>query len=142
MERLGDPKKIANEYHMQKMIEEANRQKSFFSIVKAILASSGLGIVNSLYAICVVAVGYIVIASLYLAVCVMAIGGLGGVVMSIVAFGAYGAQAVWLGILISFALVALCVLGFSGIQKLAGLFKKGNLRFLNMARIGLKGEHP
>jgi uncharacterized membrane protein len=67
--RLGDPRKIAKEYYSQKMIEEANAQKSFKSMGRAVAASAGLGIANFFYAVCVVTVGYIVIASLYIAVC-------------------------------------------------------------------------
>ncbi len=139
VDRLGEPKKIAKEYYMQKMIEEANSKKSFSSMGKAVLASAGLSLVNFFYAICVVAVGYIVIASLYIAVCSAGLGALAGIVGSIVCYGVFGPVAGWLGIFASVALVALCVLGFIGIMKLAGLFRKGNMRFLNMTRRGIKG---
>ena len=139
IERLGDPKKIAKEYYMQKVIEEANSKKSFSSMGRAVVASAGLSIVNFLYAICVVAVGYIVIASLYIAICSAGLGGLAGVAISILVYGVYGPLAGWLGIFTSLALVALCVLGFIGTMRLAGLFRQGNMRFLNMTRKGIKG---
>ena len=137
--RLGDPKKIAREYYTQKMIEEANSQKSFKSMGRAVVASAGLSIVNFLYAICVVAVGYIVIAVLYITVCSIGLGALAGVVGSIVCYGVFGALVAWLGIFAGLGLTALSILGFIGIMKLAGLFRKGNMRFLNMTRRGMKG---
>lgn len=138
IERLGDPKKIAKEYRMQKMIEEANRLESFSSMFKAIFASAGLSIVNCLYSICVVAVGYIVIALLYIVVCSIFIGGFGGIVFSIVSSGAYESMVGWLGIFISLALVALSILGFIGTKKLVVVFRRANMQFLNMTRKSIK----
>ncbi len=137
--RLGDPKKIAKEYYSQKMIEEANRQKSFKSMGRAVMASAGLGIANFFYAVCVVAVGYIAIAALYIAVCSAGLGAIAAFVASIVWLGAMGATAGFFGIFASVALASMCVLGFIGVMKLAGLFGKGNMRFLNMTRRGFKG---
>lgn len=137
-ERVGDPKKIAREYYTQKMIEEANQQKSFKSMGRAVVASAGLGIVNFFYAICIVAVGYIVIASLYIAVVSIGLGGLAGLVGSIVMFGAAGPVFGSLGIFAGIALMALAVLGFIGIMQLAKQFRKGNMRFLNMTRRGIR----
>lgn len=137
-ERLGDPRKIAKEYYSQKMIEEANQQKSFKSMGRAVVASAGLSIVNFFYAICVVAVGYIVIASLYIAICSTGIAGLASLVGSIVLFGVVGPVFGILAIFASILLVALSVLGFIGIMQLAKLFRKGNMHFLNMTRRGIR----
>jgi uncharacterized membrane protein len=137
--RLGDPRKIAKEYYSQKMIEEANRQKSFKSMGRAVMASAGLGIANFFYAVCVVAVGYIVIASLYIAVCSAGLGAVAAFVSSVVWFGAVGAAAGFMSIFVSLALASLCVLGFIGVMKLAVLFSRSNMRFLNMTRREFKG---
>lgn len=138
-ERLGDPKKIAREYYMQKMIEEANQKKTFKSMGRAVAASAGLGIANFFYAVCVVGVGYIVIASLYIAVCSAGLGAAAAIIISFLSFGAFSPLAALLGIFGGVALASLCVLGFIGVMKLAGLFAKGNMRFLNMTKRGIKG---
>jgi uncharacterized membrane protein len=138
-ERLGDPRKIAKEYYTQKMIEEANQSKTFKSMGRAVAASAGLGIANFFYAVCVVGVGYIVIASLYIAVCAAGLGAVAAIVLSLISFGTFSPLAVFLCIFVSIALVSLCVLGFIGVMKLAGLFARGNMRFLNMTRRGIKG---
>lgn len=138
-ERLGDPRKIAKEYFTQKMIEEANQSKTFKSMGRAVAASAGLGVANFFYAVCVVGVGYIVIASLYIAVCSVGIGAAATLVMSILSFGVFSALGAFLGIFAGIALAALAVLGFIGVMKLAGLFARGNMHFLNMTRRGIKG---
>ncbi len=136
-ERLGDPKKIAKEYYTQKYIEEANKHKSFKSMNRAFAASASLGIVNFFYVLCIVIVGYIVISVLYITVCSIGLSGIAALVAGI-AFGSlYGPVAIALVIFGSIALVALGVLGFIGIMKLAKLFKKANMRFLNMTRKGI-----
>lgn len=137
--RLGDPKKIAREYYSQKMIGEANRKKTFKSMGVAIAASAGLSLVNFFYAVCVVVVGYIVIASLYIAVCSAGLGALGALVGSFVCLLSYSPLAVLLGIFLSISLLMLCILGFIGIMKLAGLFRRGNMKFLNMTKRGILG---
>ncbi len=136
--RLGDPKKIAKEYYSQKMIEEANAQKSFKSMGRAVAASMGIGVANFFYAICVVAVGYIVIASLYIAVCSVGLAGIATVIGSALWIGAAPALGL-LGVFTGSMLISLAVLGFAGVMKLAVLFAKGNMRFLNMTRTGIKG---
>lgn len=137
--RLGDPRKIAKEYYSQKMIEEANEQKSFKSMGRAVAASAGLGIANFFYAVCVVAVGYIVIASLYIAVCAVGVTGAATIIGSAVLFGTFVPEAGIFSIFAGIAMAALSVLGFIGVMKLAGLFARGNMRFLNMTRAGIKG---
>ena len=137
-ERLGDPRKIAKEYFMQKMIEEANQKKTFKSMGRAVAASAGLGIANFFYAVCVVGVGYIVIAALYIAVCSVGLASAATIIFSLISLGAF-LPGTLLCIFAGIALAALSVLGFIGIMKLAGLFAKGNMRFLNMTRRGIKG---
>lgn len=137
--RLGDPRKIAKEYYSQKMIEEANTQKSFKSMGRAVSASMGLGIANFFYAVCVVAVGYIVIASLYITVCSIGLAGIGTMIGSAIWIGAVGPLAGLFGIFTGIMLISLSILGFIGIMKLAGLFAQGNMKFLNMTRTGIKG---
>ncbi len=136
--RLGDPKKIAKEYYSQKMIEEANAQKSFKSMGRAVAASMGLGIANFFYAICVVAVGYIVIASLYIAVCSVGLAGVVTFISSAILLGALPVAG-FLGVFAGAMLISLSVLGFIGVMKSAGLFAQGNMKFLNMTRTGIKG---
>ncbi|MBT3318748.1 MAG: DUF1700 domain-containing protein [Clostridia bacterium] len=136
-ERLGDPKKIAKEYYMQKYIEEANMQKSFKSMSRAFAASASLGIVNFFYVLCVVIVGYIVISALYIAICSIGLGAIAAFIAGIIFGGMYGPLALWLVLFGSVALLALSVLGFIGIMKLAKLFRKANMRFLNMTRKGI-----
>lgn len=137
--RLGDPKKIAKEYYSQKMIEEANAEKSFKSMGRAVAASMGLGIANFFYAVCVVAVGYIVIASLYIAVFSVGLSGIATMVGSVIWIGVFGPMAGIFGIFTGTMLISLAVLGFIGMMKLAGQFAKGNMKFLNMTRTGIKG---
>jgi uncharacterized membrane protein len=136
---LGDPKKIAKEYYSQKMIEEANQKKTFKSMGSAVFASAGLSVVNFLYAVCIVAVGYIVIASLYIAICTAGLGAVATIIGSLFFLAAYSLQAVLLGVFGGTALTALLILAFIGIMKLSGLFRRGNMRFLNMTRRGIKG---
>ena len=135
--RLGDPKKIAREYNTQKAIEEANRQKTFSSMGKAVLASAGLSIANFFYAICVVAVGYIVIAALYISVVSIGLSAIAAFVGSIVFAGMIGAFAFWFFLLGSIGLLALSVLGFIGMMQLGKLFGRANMAFLNMTRRGI-----
>jgi len=132
--RLGDPKKIAKEYYSQKMIEEANSKKTFKSMGRAVAAAAGLSLSNFIYAVCVVAAGYIVIAALYIAVCSAGLAAFAALIGSAVYFSAYNPLLVLLGIFLSAALLSLCVIGFIGIMKLAALFRRGNMKFLNMTK--------
>ncbi len=135
--RLGDPKKIAKEYYMQKYIEEANMQKSFKTMSRAFAASASLGLVNFFYVLCIVIVGYIVISALYIAVCSIGLGAITAFAAGFFVGGLYGPIAFWLILFGSVALLALSVLGFIGIMKLAKLFRIANMRFLNMTRKGI-----
>ena len=136
-ERLGDPKKIAKEYFMQMYIEEANKEKSLKSMSRAFAASASLGLVNFFYVLCIVIVGYIVISALYVAVCSIGLGAIAAVFAGFFVGGLYGPLAFWLVLFGSVALLALSVLGFIGIMKLAKLFRIANMRFLNMTRKGI-----
>lgn len=135
-ERLGDPKKIAKEYFFQMYIEEANQKKTFKSMSRAFGASVGLGFVNFLYVLCVVIVGYIIISALYISVCSIGISGIAAILAAIIFGGAFYAFAVWFVIVAGIGLIAFGVLGFIGTMKLAKLFRKGNMHFLNMTRTG------
>lgn len=137
-DRLGEPKKIAKEYYTQKYIEEANKEKSFKTMIKAFASSAGLGVLNFLYVLCVVVVGYIVIASLYIAVCSAGLGAFAAIGWTIVFFGAIDGFAAWLGIFAGIGLLALCVLGFIGIMQVTKQFKRANMYFLNMTKKGIK----
>lgn len=139
--RLGDPKKIAKEYHVQKFIEEANQKKSFKSMSRAFAASAGLGIANFFYVLCVVVVGYIVVSALYVAACSVGISGIATLVaVAIFGFG-YSAVLVIGYLLAGVALIAIGVLMFIGIIQLAKLFRKANMKFLNMTKRGIKGRY-
>lgn len=136
--RLGDPKKIGREFNIQKAIEEANQKKTFSSMGKAVLASAGLGTANFFYAICVVAVGYIVIAALFIAAVSIGLGAIGALVGAVVLAGMIGPYAFWFFLFGSVGLIALSVLGFIGMMQLAGLFRRANMAFLNMTRKGMR----
>lgn len=139
--RLGDPRKIAKEYHFQKYIEEANQKKSFKSMSRAFAASAGLGIANFFYVLCVVVVGYIVISSLYIAACSVGLSGLATLAASVIFGYSYGAVLVIGLILSAIALIAVGVLMFIGIMHLSRLFRKANMKFLNMTKRGIKGRY-
>lgn len=130
-ERLGDPKKLAKEYSVQKYIETAREHRSAKTMSKAFFSTAGLGLVNFLYVVFVVVIGYIVIASLYIAVCSVGLGGIAEFAISIVYYGSAGAVMAWLGIFTGVGLLALSILGFIGLIQLGRIFKKGNMSFLN-----------
>lgn len=132
--RLGDPKRIAKEYYSQKVIEEANKSKSFKSMGRAVVASAGLSLANFFYAICVVFVGYIVLGALFIAVVSVGVGGLGAAGMSISQIAKMDPVAVWFGVLGGLGLAALSVPAFIGVMQIGKSFRKGNMRFLNMTR--------
>ena len=138
--RLGDPKKIAKEYYAQMYIEEANQQKTFKSMSRAVAASASLGLVNFFYMVCVVIVGYIVISALYIAACSVGISGV-AVIVGAAIFGLSWGSLAFAGLILAgIALIALGVLLFIGILQLAKLFRKANMRFLNMTKKGIKGR--
>lgn len=138
--RIGDPKKIAKEYYTQKIIEEANQSKTFKTMGRAVFASAGLSLINFFYAICIVAVGYIVIAALYIAVVSIGLAGLAVVVASFIFILGAAPYLVALGVFAGIGLAALSVLAFIGVMQLAKAFRKGNMRFLNMTRRTIRGR--
>ncbi len=137
--RLGDPKKLAKEYSVQKYIETANREKSAKNMAKAFFSSAGLGIIDFLYVVFVVVTGYIVISALYIAVCAIGLGAIAALGFSIAFFGTVGVFVGWFGIMASISLLAMSVLGFIGLMQLGKLFKKGNMLFLNSIAERIKG---
>ena len=136
--RLGDPKKIAKEYFVQKNIENANRERSAKTIMQAFVSSAGLGILNFLYVVFVVVVGYILIAALYIAIFSAGISGIGVFVYSIVCVLKIGAYAFWFFTFTGLGTLFLSVLGVIGINQLVRQFKRANLYFLNKISSGLK----
>lgn len=136
--RLGDPKKIAKEYYVQKVIEEANKEKSFKTMSRAIATTAGLSIANFFYAICVVAVGYIVLAALYITVVSIGISAIAVFVGTIVFAGMIGMLAFWFFLFGGIGLLALSVLGFIGLMQTGRLFRQANMAFLNMTKRGIR----
>jgi uncharacterized membrane protein len=138
-ERLGDPKKLAKEYSVQKYIETAQQEHSAKNVAKAVFSTAGLGIIDFLYVMFVMVTGYIVIASFYIAVCAVGLSAVALLAACIVFFGAMHMLLAWFGILTSIVLLGLSVLGFIGLIQLGKLFKKGNMRFLNIISERIKG---
>ena len=138
--RLGDPKKLAKEYSVQKYIENANLNKSAKNMAKAFFSSAGLGIIDFLYVVFVVVTGYIVISALYITVCSIGLSAIAALGFSIAFFGMADVLIGCAGILVSISLLAMSVLGFIGLMQLGKLFKKGNMLFLNGIAERIKGE--
>ena len=137
-ERLGDPKKIAKEFFAQKYIEEANKEKTFKTMSKAFVSSAGLSILNLLYMLCVVVVGYIAIAGLYITVCSVGLAAIAVIVSTLIFVGVLGAIPVLLFLFTSIGLLALSILGFIGIMQTAKQFRRGNMYFLNKSSREMK----
>ena len=137
--RLGDPKKLAREYSVQKYIENANRERSAKSMAKAFLSSAGLGIIDFMYVVFVVVTGYIGISVLYIAVCVIGLAAIASLAFTVVYFGSVGIIAGCLGVFTCVMLLGLSVLGFIGLMQVGKLFKKGNMLFLNGISERIKG---
>lgn len=137
--RLGDPRKLAKEYSVQKYIETANREKSAKNMAKAFFSSAGLGIIDFLYVVFVVVTGYIVLSAFYIAVCAIGLSAIAALGLSIAFLGPASLLAGWAGVMVSIALLALSVLGFIGLMQLGKLFRKGNMLFLNGIAERIKG---
>jgi uncharacterized membrane protein len=138
-ERLGDPKKLAKEYSVQRYIERAQQEHSVKNTARAILSTAGLGIIDFLYVVFVVVTGYIVLSALYVAACSIGLAGFAGVGFCIAYFGTVGMFAGWAGIFGGGFLTALGVLGFIGLMQLGKLFRKGNMLFLSSISERIKG---
>lgn len=138
-ERLGDPKKLAKEYSVQKYIEKAKEERTAKSMAKAFFSSAGLGIIDFFYVVFVVVTGYIVLSALYIAICAIGLSGLAVIAYSIVFIGMMGPAAGWLGIFAGGLLTSLAVLGFIGLIQTGKIFKRGNMLFLNSISERIKG---
>lgn len=128
--RLGDPKKLAKEYLAQSHIASANAKRTPKNMFLAFLSAAGLGTVNTLYAIFVVGVGYIVISVLYVTAVSIGLGGIAAIVASALSFAGLGIIVV-VGILMGIILICLSIFFFIGIMYTARVFHKGNMAFLN-----------
>jgi|AGTN01.2.fsa_nt_gi Predicted membrane protein len=137
--RLGDPKKLAKEFSVQRYIETAQQERSAKNMAKAVFSTAGLGIIDFLYVMFVVVTGYIVIASFYIAVCAVGLSAIGVLAVSIIYFGMVSILAGWFGVLVSIVLLGLSVLGFVGLMQLGKRFKKANMMFLNHISERIKG---
>ncbi len=138
-ERLGDPKKLAKEYTVQRYIERAEQERSAKNTARAIFSTAGLGIINFFYVVFVVVAGYIVLSALYIATCSIGLAGIAGLGFSLVNIGMMTNVAGWAGIFVSGILLALGVLSFIGLMYLGKVFKKGNMLFLNGISEKIKG---
>ena len=127
--RLGDPKKLAKEYSVQKYIEHATQNRSTKNMAKAFFSSAGLGIIDFLYVVFVVITGYIVISALYISVCAVGLSAITALAFVVISFGMVGMSAGWIGVFVSLALLALSVLGFIGLMQLGKLSKKETCYF-------------
>lgn len=126
--RLGDPRKLAKEYSAQSYIESANETKKHKNVMRALVYSAGLGIVNFLYAIFVVGVGYIIISAFFIAAVALAVA---GVVTLIAAFTQLVDAYLWMAVFASGVVMALGVLMFIGNMQMTKGFNKANMAFLN-----------
>ena len=126
--RLGDPRKLAKEYSAQSYIASANETKKHKNVMRAFAFSAGLGIVNFLYFVFVVSIGYIIISAFYIAAVAMAAA---GVVALIAAFTQLADAYLWMAIFASGVVMALGVLMFIGNMQLTKGFNKANMAFLN-----------
>jgi len=129
--RLGEPKKLAREYRAQHCIEQAHAKASPGSMARAFASSAALGTINFLYVLFVVTVGYIILAVFYVISVCIALGGVAVLVAGVppagLIGGGFAAAAAFAGI----AVICVGILAFIGTLKLAGLFKKANMAFLN-----------
>ena len=128
---LGDPKKLAREYWAQHCIERVHVKASPGSMARALASSAALGTINFLYVLFVVVVGYIVIAALYVAAVSIGLAGIGVLVAGIPYTLLMGAGFVVATTFAGIAVICVGILAFIGTMKLAGLFKRVNMAFLN-----------
>ena len=129
-ERLGDPRKLAREYLTQSVIASANESKKIGSMILAFMYSAGLGIVNMLYAVFIVSIGYIVISVFFVVAVALAVGAVGGLIGAAIHL-ATNALNTWLFVFTAGALMAIGVLMFIGNIQLTKAFNKANMAFLN-----------
>ena len=129
--RLGDPKKLAREYRAEHCIEQMHTKASPRSVAQAFLSSAALGTINFLYVLFVVAVGYIVIAAFYVASVGIALGGIAAMVAGIPLAALMGTGVVAVVVFVGIAVICAGILAFIGTMKLAGVFRRANMAFLN-----------
>lgn len=128
--RLGEPKKLAREYRAQHFIAQAHAKASPRSMARAFASSAALGIINFLYVLFVVTVGYIILAAFYVASVCIALGGVAALVAGVPLAGLTGPGFVAATVFAGIAVICVGILAFIGTMKLAGLFKKANMKFL------------
>jgi uncharacterized membrane protein len=138
-QRLGDPKKLAKEYSVQKYIEKAKEERTAGSMAKAFFSSAGLGVIDFLYVVFAVVTGYIALSALYIAVCAVAVAGVAAVVCCIAYMGMLGFLQGLFGIFAGGLLIALGILGFIGLMQTGRLFRRGNMLFLSRISERIKG---
>ena len=138
--RLGEPKKLAREYWAQHCIEQMHIKASPRSVARAFLSSAALGTINFLYVLFVVVVGYIVIASFYVASVGIALGafGAGG---GHTAAALMGTGVVAVVVFVGITVICAGILAFIGTMKLAGLFRRANMSFLNSISNRIRREN-
>lgn len=108
-------------------------------MLKAFFYVCGLGAVNTLYAICVVAVGYIAISAFYIAAVAIGLAGLAAFVSAIATLFGIGSM-MWAAIFTSCAVICISILFFIGTMSLTKLFRRANMAFLNKTSIKMKEE--
>lgn len=128
--RLGDPRKLAKEYHAQSIIESANATGKLGGMMRAFFYSAGLGSVNLLYAVFVVSVGYIAISVFFITAAALAAAGAAALVSAVVNWSAQS-TVMWLTVFGTGALAAFGVLMFIGNMELTKRFNHANMAFLN-----------
>lgn len=128
---LGDPKKLAREYWAQHCIERVHAKASPGSMARAFASSAALGTINFLYVLFVVVVGYIVISAFYVAAVSIGLAGVAALIAGIPYASLMGAGFIVVAAFAGLAIICIGVLAFIGTMKLAGLFKKANMAFLN-----------
>jgi uncharacterized membrane protein len=139
--RLGEPKKLAREYWAQHCIEQMHIKASPRSVARAFLSSAALGTINFLYVLFVVVVGYIVIASFYVASVGIALGGIAALVAGIPLAALMGTGVVAVVVFVGITVICAGILAFIGTMKLAGLFRRANMSFLNSISNRIRREN-
>jgi uncharacterized membrane protein len=140
-QHLGDPKKLAREYWAQHCIERVHAKASPGSMMRAFASSAALGTINFLYVLFVVVVGYVVIAAFYTAAVAVGLAGAATLVAGIPYATLMGSGLAWAAAFAGVAVICLGILAFIGIMKLAKLFKRANMAFLNNTSKRIRREN-
>ena len=138
---LGDPKKLAREYWAQSCIAKANVKASPRSMARAFASSAALGTINFLYVLCVVVVGYIIISAFYVAAVSIGLSGIGVMIAGIPLAAMVGAAGIFITVLAGVAVICAGVLAFIGNMKLASMFRKANMAFLNKITVRIRRDN-